>query len=91
MRAEQLFETSQMHLSAPPPPSPKAAVRTKAAALLLLVCCLVCLHWLWGFCVCLFCALLSVRTSFAIILKRMRELVALLLLSYGCRVTVHVL
>ena len=38
-----------------------------------------------------FFALLCVRTSFAIILKRKRELVALRLLSYGCRATVNVL
>ena len=38
-----------------------------------------------------FCALLCVCTSFAIILKRKRELVALLLLSYRCRATVNVL
>ena len=43
-------------------------------------------HWLWGlFC----CALLCVHSSFAIILKMKRELVALLLLSYGCLVTVN--
>ena len=36
-------------------------------------------------------ALLCVHSSFAIILKRKRELVALLLLSYGCLVTVNVL
>ena len=34
-------------------------------------------------------ALLCVLSSFAIILKRKRELVALLLLSYGCLVTVY--
>ena len=37
------------------------------------------------------CALLSVLSSFAIILKRKRDLVALLLLSNGCHVTVNVL
>ena len=37
------------------------------------------------------CALLCVFSSFAIILKRKRKLVALLLLSYGCLVTVNVL
>ena len=37
------------------------------------------------------CALLCVLSSFAIILKRKRELVALLLLSSGCLVTVNVL
>ena len=37
------------------------------------------------------CALLGVLSSFAIILKRKRELFALLLLSYGCLVTVNVL
>ena len=43
-------------------------------------------------CLSLFCyALLFVLSRFAIILKRKRELVALLLLSYGCLVTVNVL
>ena len=37
------------------------------------------------------CALLCVLSSFAIILKRKRELIALLLLSLGCLVTVIVL
>ena len=41
-------------------------------------------------CLSMFCyALLCVHSSFAIILKRKRELVALLLLSYGCLVTVN--
>ena len=40
----------------------------------------------------LFCyALLCVHSSFAIILKRKRKLVALLLLSYRCIVTMNVL
>ena len=38
-----------------------------------------------------FYALLCVHSSFAIILKRKRKLVALLLLSYSCIVTVYVL
>ena len=43
-------------------------------------------------CLSLFCyALLFVHSSFAIILKRKSELVALHLLSYGCLVTVNVL
>ena len=43
-------------------------------------------------CLSLFCcALLCVPSSFEIILKRKRELVAFLLLSYGCLVTVNVL
>ena len=43
-------------------------------------------------CLSLFCcALLYVLSSFAIILKRKRELVDMLLLSYGCLVTVNVL
>ena len=37
----------------------------------------------------LFVFILLCITSFAIILKRKRELVALLLLSYGCLVTVN--
>ena len=35
--------------------------------------------------------LLCVLSSFAIILKRKRELVAFLLLSYGCLVTVNII
>ena len=43
-------------------------------------------------CLSLFCyALLCVHSSFAIILKRNRSLVALLLLSYRCIVTINVL
>ena len=43
-------------------------------------------------CLSLFCyALLCVHSSFAIILKRKRKLVALLLLSYRCIVTISVL
>ena len=58
--------------------------------LLLLICCLVCFSLAVGFpCLSLFCcALLCVFSSFVIILKRKRELVALLLLSYGCLVIV---
>ena len=46
-----------------------------------------------GFCVVfVFCyALLCVHSSFAIILKRKRKMVALLLLSYRCLSTVNVL
>ena len=43
-------------------------------------------------CLCLFCyALLCVHSSFAIILKRKKKLVTLLLLSYRCIVTINVL
>ena len=43
-------------------------------------------------CLSLFCyAILCVHSSFAIILKRKRKLVALLLLSYRCLVSVFVL
>ena len=43
-------------------------------------------------CLCLLCyALRCVHSSFAIILKRKRKLVALLLLSYRCIVTINVL
>ena len=43
-------------------------------------------------CLCLFCyAILFVDSSFAIILKRTRKLVALLLLSYRCIVTINIL
>ena len=37
------------------------------------------------------CTLLCVLSSFAIILKGKREMIVLLLLSYGCLVTVNVL
>ena len=70
-----------------------AAVRSKAVVLLLLIRCLVCFPLVVGvLCLSLFCcALLYVLSSFAIILKSKRELVALLLLSYGCLVAVGVL
>ena len=56
----------------------------------LLIRCLVCFPL--AMCLSLFwCALLCVLSSFATILKRKRELFALLLLSYGCLVTVNVL
>ena len=43
-------------------------------------------------CLYLFCyALLCVHSSFAIILKRKRKLVALVLLSYRCVVTINVM
>ena len=45
-----------------------------------------------GLCLSFFCyALLCVHSSFAIILKWKRKLVALLLLSYRCIVTINVL
>ena len=61
---------------------------------MLLIRCLVCFPLVGGgggvLCLSLFCwTLLFVHTSFSIILKRKRELVALLLLSYGCLVTVN--
>ena len=87
----QRFGTSEMHLS---PLVAKAAVHSKAVVLLLLlVPCLVYYTLVvevlcWSlFC----CELPSVLSSFAIILKRKRELVALVLLTYGCLVTVNVL
>ena len=43
-------------------------------------------------CLYLFCyALLCVHSSFAIILKRKRKLVALILLPYRCTITINVL
>ena len=43
-------------------------------------------------CLSLFCyALLCVHSSFEIILKRVRKLVALLLLSYRCIVTINIM
>ena len=60
--------------------------------MLLLICCLCPSNCLWRFCVCLclVCIILC-PFKFSIILKRKRELVALLLLSYECLVTVYVL
>ena len=49
-----------------------------------IVCGVICLSLFWY-------ALLCVISSLAIILKRKRELAALLLLSYGCLVTLNVL
>ena len=71
----------------------KAAVRSKAVVLLLFIRCLACFLLVVGaLCLSLFgCALLCVLSSFAIILKRKRELVAVRLLSYGFLVTVNVL
>ena len=82
-----------LHLSPPPTPVALAAARSKAVAMLLLIYCLmhfplfVGIQWLSLFCY----ASLCVRSSFVIILNVKRELVALLLLSYGCLVTVNVL
>ena len=61
--------------------------------MLLLICCLVYFPLVVGvlslslFC----CTFLCVLSSFAIILERERELVASLLLSYACLVTVNVI
>ena len=61
--------------------------------LFLLNCCLMCFPLVVGvLCLSLFCSAFPFRTlSFAIILKKKRELVALLLLSDGCLVIVNVL
>ena len=84
------YGASKMHLS---PSVAKAAVRYKAVFLLLLIYCLMYVPLFVGaLCLCLFSyALICVRSSFAIILKRNRELVALHLLSCGCHAAVNVL
>ena len=73
-------------------PSSLVAVRSEAVVLLLLIYCLMYFLLFVGvLCLCLFCyALLHVHSSFAIILKRKKKLVALLLLSYICIVTINV-
>ena len=76
-----------MYLSPPPPPA-KSAVRSKIVVLLLLIYCLMYFTLFVGV-LCL-SFLFCVHSSFAIILKRKRKLVALLLLSYNCIVTVNV-
>ena len=71
----------------------QAAVRSKTVVLLLFIYCLMVFPlFLRVLCLSLFCyALLCVHSSFAIILKRKGKLVALLLLSYRCIVTINVL
>ena len=61
--------------------------------MLLLIYCLMCFQLFVGvLCLSLICyALLCIHSSFAIILKRKRKLVTLLLLSYRCIVTINVL
>ena len=74
-----------------PPPIVKVAVRSKAVVLLLLSDCFMYFSLLVG----VLCwslnlyALLYVLSSFAIILTTKRELAALLLLSFGCLITVN--
>ena len=83
-----------MHLHPPPlPPVAYAAVRPKAVVLLLLIYCLMYFPLFVGvLCLSLFFyALLCVHSRFAIILRWKRKLVALLLLSYRCIVTINVL
>ena len=79
-----------MYLSSP---VAKAAVRSKVVVLLLLIFCLMYFPLFLGvLCLCLFCYVLHcVHFSFAIILKWKRKLVALLLLSYRCIVTINVM
>ena len=70
-----------------------AAVRSKVVVLLLLIYCLMHFPLFVGvLCLSLFCyALLCVYFSFAVILKRKRKRVTLLLLYNRCIVTIHVL
>ena len=80
-----------MHLS---PPVASAAVCSKAVVLFLWIVVVWCAsHWLWGFCVCL-CFVVHYFVSFLVfnhLEEEERALVALLLLSCGCFVTVNVL
>ena len=65
----------------------RTAGRSKAVVLLLLIHCFMgalCLSLFWY-------AIFYVLSGFAIILTRKRKLIALLLLSFGCLVTVNVL
>ena len=79
-----------MHLSFP---EFKVAVCSKAMVLLLLIYCLMYFPLFAGvLCLSLFCyALLCGHSGFAITLKRKRNLVTLLVLSYRCIVTVNIL
>ena len=70
----------------------KAAVRSKAMVLVLLICFMYFPLFVVVLCLSLFCyALLCVHSSFAIILKRKKKLVALILLSYRCIFTINVM
>ena len=79
-----------MHLS--PTPIAKGAVRSKVVVLLLLIYCSMYLTLFVGVLCCslFWYTVLCVLSSFAIILTRKRELVALLLLSFRCIVTVNI-
>ena len=69
-----------------------AAARSKAVVLLLLIYCLCTFPFVGVLYLSLFCyALLCVLSSFAIIFEGKKELIAFLLLSYGCLFTVTVL
>ena len=70
----------------------KSVVRSKIVVMLCLIYCSMYFTLFVGvLCLSLFCSeLLCVHSSFAIILKRKRKLVALLLLSYNCMLTVNV-
>ena len=71
-------------------PVAKAAVRSEAVVLLLLLYCLMYFPlFVGGLCLYLFCY--ALHSSFAIILKTKRKLVALLLLAYRCIDTINVL
>ena len=76
----------------PHPTVAKAAVRSKAVVLLLMIYCLMCFPLFVGvLCLCLFCsAIFCVHSSFSIILKRKRKLIALCVLSYRCYYTRYV-
>ena len=69
-----------------------AVVHSKAVVMLLLIYCLMYfMLFVWVPCFTLFMlCILCIRSSFAIILKRQRKLVVLLLLSYRCIITINV-
>ena len=76
----------EMHLSTPPPPGDLGCCRSKAVILLLLTFCLLLLPLWESEIVLVFCALIYVHSSIAIILLGKRELLALLNLSSWWRV-----
>ena len=88
------FMFCDLHVSLSKPSSGDTnSTSSKAVVLLSLIHCLMHFPLFMGaLCLSLFCyALVGVLSSFAIILKRKRELVILLLLFYGCFVTVNVM
>ena len=86
--SKAIFGASKMHLS-PRLLGLLAVLRLWFCCICFIVLCTS--HWLWGFSGGLCFGILYVLSSFAIFLTRKSKLVALLLMSFWCLVTVNVL